>query len=392
MSISMLDAMKLNTFQNFRLIAGHRGLEKRIESVGILDYEFAEKNGEQLYEGQFLKNEFVITSLLFAKDNPSLVLTALQSLVEDGISGLAIKNIYFKDLSEEVIEYANKHSLPIFIFDNRVYFENIITEISDRIKFVDDYNLLETKISILLKKNISKELVRELALEINDSFKNHLYVIYCKEKRYLGDDRLIALASSFRYNKMINKNTSILKYRDGILIIHTFEQMKNFKSNVKGFLEARGFKASDYNIGISRLHDQLGELSKAIHECLFASKANEISTDNPSFYDDIGILKALLPVAEDESIKSYYRDILEPINEYDKSYNGLMFRTAMSYIENDGVMKKTADALFIHENTIRYRINKLKEILGMENSEGNFYEQLSIAMKLHKIYEKGTLE
>lgn len=63
-----------------------------------------------------------------------------------------------------------------------------------------------------------------------------------------------------------------------------------------------------------------------------------------------------------------------------------MFHTAVKYIENDGIKKTTADSLFIHENTVRYRINKIKEILGMKDLEGSFYEQLSAAIKLYKVY------
>jgi DNA-binding PucR family transcriptional regulator len=41
--------------------------------------------------------------------------------------------------------------------------------------------------------------------------------------------------------------------------------------------------------------------------------------------------------------------------------------------------------MFQHGNTIRYRINKIKEILEMENLEGSFNEQLSIAIKIYKV-------
>nr|WP_243157966.1 helix-turn-helix domain-containing protein [Aminipila terrae] len=58
----------------------------------------------------------------------------------------------------------------------------------------------------------------------------------------------------------------------------------------------------------------------------------------------------------------------------------------MKFVENDGNYIKTAEALYLHKNTIRYRINKIKELHHMENSELNFYEQLSIAIKLYKIY------
>lgn len=54
-----------------------------------------------------------------------------------------------------------------------------------------------------------------------------------------------------------------------------------------------------------------------------------------------------------------------------------MFNTALKYIESDSVIKVTVDAFFIHENTVHYRINKIKEIFHMKDQEGEFYEHLS---------------
>jgi hypothetical protein len=43
MSITVLEATKLASFKNFRLITGHRGLDNIIETVGILDYDFTQR-------------------------------------------------------------------------------------------------------------------------------------------------------------------------------------------------------------------------------------------------------------------------------------------------------------------------------------------------------------
>ena len=41
----------------------------------------------------------------------------------------------------------------------------------------------------------------------------------------------------------------------------------------------------------------------------------------------------------------------------------------------------------LHSNTVRYRINKVKEILNIDKSEFGFYEELSIGIKLYMIYQ-----
>lgn len=389
MSITVFEAMKLDTFKNFKLVAGYRGLENRINIAGILDYEFDTEKEEQFYKGQFLKDQFVISSLLFAKNNSDRILIALKYLVEDGVSGLAIKNIYYDNLPQEVMDFANDNAFPIFIFDNSVFFEDIITEIMDRVRFALNYELIESKIGFIIKKNISKATIKELSLEINNYFKGCFFVIYLKEKKYLGDDRLISVLDRFKFNRNIKNDTSILKYKGGILIISTYERLEesNLKDTFYNFINLTGLNRSDYFIGVSNRHLTLEEMDKGINESIYAAEVSGIAMETLHFYKDIGIYKILLPYTQDPWLLDFYDEIILPIKKYDERYHTEMFHTAVKYIENDGVIKLTANALFIHENTVRYRINKIKEILDMRDQEGSFYEQLSAAIKLYKIYE-----
>ena len=57
----------------------------------------------------------------------------------------------------------------------------------------------------------------------------------------------------------------------------------------------------------------------------------------------------------------------------------------LAFTENNMDYKKTSKALFVHENTIRYRINKLKEMIPYGKSEIDFYETISVVSKIHKM-------
>ncbi len=220
MAITVIEATKLDTFKNFKLISGISGLNNQVEKVGILDWEFFSRS-----EWLFNKGEFVLTSLLFAKDNPNFILEAVKELVKDGTSGLAIKNIYYNELPVEVVDYSNKNSFPIFIFDNSVYFEDIITEVMDKIRFSENHEVLESKIDILIKKSLNKATVKEIALEINSSFKKSFFALYCKSKRYIDSDSIITLLDSLKRRKKIDLHSTALKYRNGILIIFTEDKI-----------------------------------------------------------------------------------------------------------------------------------------------------------------------
>jgi hypothetical protein len=383
MAITVIEATKLDTFKNFKLISGISGLNNPVEKVGILDWEFFSRS-----EWLFNKGEFVLTSLLFAKDNPDFILEAVKELIKDGASGLAIKNIYYNELPVEVVDYSNKNSFPIFIFDNSVYFEDIITEVMDKIRFSENHEVLESKIDILIKKSLNKATVKELALEINSSFKESFFAIYCKSKRYIDSDSIISMLDSLKRRKKIDLHSTALKYRNGILIIFTEDkiQEKNFKSNVDYLISCVAIDVSEYYIGVSSLHSSLVELDQGIKESLFAQKTGEVSNETFNYFNDTGIYSILMPFVDEPWVHRFYNRIIQPIKSYDEKYNTELFDTAIKYIENDGKIIETANAFFLHKNTIRYRIGKIKELLNMEDCEGSFYEQLSIAVKLYKIY------
>lgn len=90
-----------------------------------------------------------------------------------------------------------------------------------------------------------------------------------------------------------------------------------------------------------------------------------------------------MPFIDNDWIQEYSERILRPLIDYDTKYHTQILETAIAYIEKDQSIKRTAEALYQHDNTIRYRIKKMKEILDMTHLEGSFNEQLSIAVKIY---------
>lgn len=388
MSLTVLEATKLDTFNSFRLVAGHRGLDKIVEKVGILDWEFIKKIEEGPENiSDFIEGEFVLSSLLFAKDKPELIIEAVKYLAESHVSGLAIKNIYYTELPDEVISYANEKSLPVFIF-HTAYFEDIITETMDKIRSINNSNLLESKVDLLINKNLNKTVIRDIALELNSSFKELFIVVYAKGKKQISENNILNQVELIRKDRTFKQNDTIIKYHDGLLFIATFESLEPslFTSKTKSLLRSLRIDSEEYFIGISNIHSSLGELGMGINESLFAERSGEMFKNQLNYFKDIGIFSVLIPLSRDKWVRNFYEQIINPIKSYDEKYNTELFHTGLKFVENDGNYIKTAEALYLHKNTIRYRINKIKELHHMENSELNFYEQLSIAIKLYKIY------
>lgn len=120
-------------------------------------------------------------------------------------------------------------------------------------------------------------------------------------------------------------------------------------------------------------------------EAMTASELKAGCDQDVVSYKDLGSYKFLLPLKDKPELLEFHDEIILPIVEYDNKYKQDLLKTAMCFIDNDGDFSKTAKKMFLHENSIRYRINKIMEILNLRNKDLMFCEQLSIAVKLHRI-------
>jgi len=380
MSISIFDATKLKTFQNFKLISGVSGLDRMIHKVGILDWEFFHR-----IPGHFVTGEFVLTSLLFAKDHPEYIYEAIKDLINDGVSGLAVKNIYYDELPKEVVQLSNEIGFPIFIFDNSAYFEDIITEVMDRIRLVNHYELIEAKIEILLNKPLDRSTVKELALELNPRFKEQCYAVFFTKRQYHTEIELNLLVNTIKQHPLLEKESLAVRFRNGVMMIFSGEHIA-FNAHILKTLSRFELDSGHYHIGVSNLYQQISEIDKLLKECLMAHRIACIEGENVKHFDEVGVYSLLLPYHDDFWMRRFHQAIIQPLKVYDQASHSDLYDTAIAYVEADGDIRMTAQSLFIHQNTVRYRLSKIKEILNFHEGDVPLFAQLSIAVKLDRLY------
>lgn len=383
MFITINEALELECFKNFRVIAGEQGLNNRIKKVGILDYEIKE-----LIEKNFEEGEFALSTLLNIKDNIEDLYEIVEALISVGVSGLAIKPIYFEHIPSDVIELANKNTFPIMMFRN-TYFEDIITDVMVAIKEKKESKALGLKIDNILYSDLNKMMIKKIAYEINGNFREKNVIVFCKRKN-CNESMKEVPSPRLEYDKTLNKFNKIIPYQDGYLIINTFENV-DF-DEVSGIilrrLEVLGFKRQQYIIGISSLHERLDEINDSIKESMYAFKHSMTYDQEVSFFSNIGINKILLPLIDNPWVQKYYDEMIIPLLTYDTRNDTELLKTAISYVKNNGDVKETAKELFQHSNTIRYRVDRISKVLSKKCDIKHFYEELAVAIRIHNIMDR----
>lgn len=382
MSITVREAIELKSLRNFKLLAGEHGLDRDIIKIGILDYE-----KDEYVEKNFDEGEFIISSLLVVKDNPEELEALVKKMISIGIAGLAIKNIYFKEVPQNIIDLCNKEEFPIFVYGD-VYYEEVMIDVLEALRLSRERDALSERVEAILYHNLKNRAIEKVAYEMNRSFMDKNIVAYCIPKVKKEDMKGFWYKTEKDY-----PGSKIIPFNGGYIFISTFDKIDPLEAEevVERRIRNSGVDRSKYYIGIGTLHRELGELNYSIREAVYAARFSRIYNNNISKFGGLGANKLILPILDDPWVKRYYEDIILPIMRYDEKNDTQLLETAKIYIEKNGDIKATAEQIFQHGNTVRYRIDRIYKLLEKTNSPINYYEDLAMAIRIYSLLKQGTL-
>lgn len=382
MGFLLKDALELEILSRFRVVAGRNGLKRQVNKVGILDHE----SGQTITE-TFVAGEFTLASLLAVKDDVEALYPLVEKLIEADTACLAVKTVYFEALPKSVIELADRHDYPIFLFDV-TYFEDIIMGINAAVRERQEMDRMAMKIEYILNNDVTGFQVRNMAYEMNRRFHDRHMAFYLEQGS--GDPIKASLKETLEDLFKNHFELQLVRLREGLLGILSGSALDEAAFNTCYMQLQTLFEETldEHRLGISRLHDQIETLKETLQEALYAVEYARLNQLDNALYRDLGIERILLPLRQEPHLMHFYDQLIKPILDYDREHGTDLLLTAEVYIENQGDFKRTASALYQHGNTIRYRMDKIKKIIARQTKTSYTYEELAVAVKLHRIYSR----
>ncbi|MEG2869722.1 MAG: helix-turn-helix domain-containing protein [Terrisporobacter sp.] len=274
-------------------------------------------------------------------------------------------------------------NLPIVTIDYTTSYGDIMNSIMSLILEKQKFTILEMKISALLDNNLSLSDIHATLNYINYYFSKYVTAIYCTSDNfdYKFDTNLINLISKSKF-------TSCIPFKKGLLILITYNNIdkSELQKTIEFYTNLLEINVNDYIIGVSDNFIPITSCKNAINQALLSCKFNTVTNKSIIHYTSLGIYSLIINFKDFDELKELYYSIISPIKNYDKENNAYLLETLISFINNDGDFKKVSKELFQHENTVRYRILKIRSLLNLEKSHIEFFEKISIGVKLHKIY------
>ncbi len=104
-------------------------------------------------------------------------------------------------------------------------------------------------------------------------------------------------------------------------------------------------------------------------------------------FDATGAYRLLLPAMSEDpaELQRFYAETVEPLVAYDEQYATDLVQTLETFLDCDGNVAQTAARLFTHRHTIRYRLERVRDLCGLDVSSTDGRESLGLGLKAMRV-------
>lgn len=300
----------------------------------------------------------------------------------------------------------NDYELIVHELDKEIDSEDFMV-LENAVKFLQMELLKKYSISQNIfqqKNNILGDLITDRIYdkkdidEILESFELHKYnnyqiiiiKLYQKDRnapfnKHFMSPLLMQIRNRF---KLAFNSMAFLERSDRIVLIFNFNEnnndstIKTIEKIMESLSDNNLFKDYYYKISISNIVRRY-DLPKANKEALDTQKVlNLFHHSNKIFhYEDLGIYKIFL---ETDNLINVERFMSPKIIEFRKKYPQL-FETLEVFLNSNQSYLCTAEKLFLHPKTVRYRIDKIKDLLNLDFNDQEEILQIQVSSRLFKL-------
>jgi sugar diacid utilization regulator len=154
---------------------------------------------------------------------------------------------------------------------------------------------------------------------------------------------------------------------------------RELRSSLHGFTFA---------VGHSRVAADPVDLYRAGNEALLAANVAEAGPeDSVLAFEETGAYRLLLPAMSEDpaELERFFAETVEPLVQYDEQYETDLVQTLETFLDADANVAGTASRLFTHRHTIRYRLERVRDLTGLDVSSTDGREKLGLGLKAMRV-------
>ena len=228
-----------------------------------------------------------------------------------------------------------------------------------------------------IKKNVQSKYTKEQLHEVD--------VIEGELKHLLPDALIYRNMDQIVMIQQVDSDQTELEYQ---------KEMEEIEEVIQQSILYRK-KDTDFQIGIGKSVEGYQRLKESYHEASRAIKYIDIirlvtGDKNKSVvhYSNLGFFQIFGEIDDVTELERYIPETLKKLYLYDDEHKGELITTLQMYLRNNQSIKKTADAMFVHYRTISYRLEKIKQISGINFDDANEVLAVSNGLIIYKMLKE----
>lgn len=408
MSITVRDCLSLPSLSSGKVVAGERGLDSIVTSVSVLEFDDYEDNF-------YIPNEIIITSFYCAKNNVDEQCKIIRHCKNNGDVALILfySDVILKGIDNKLIQTADENNFPIIVLkgnDMGLVYSDVIADImeaiiTDRqlgkdleIKFKDGYSWEKNIITYVLDSGFDEKDKFAKKIAPSASEFNSMLIISTKHNSSVFTLEQCAIVKKY-LNKVGISHIADVKDGDIIIILRNMKFHHDVTNTINNFIDKSWLNEHIENIYkifettcdiVIFLFENITDIEDYGHDYRLMSKVKrDLFTIFPQ-------KKLILPSHLRFSLecKDLYHNktsrtsILEPLMS--NSHNEIIETLATFMLDANFEVKRAAEIMYVHRNTILYRIKKASIILNEDISSWPFCHELYSAIAVWRL-ENGYL-
>ncbi|MDK2968420.1 helix-turn-helix domain-containing protein [Lacrimispora sp.] len=245
------------------------------------------------------------------------------------------------------------------------------------------YNWLANRfISDLIQGSLTEpELIADRAKRLKWRLPDSKYLIVIQYNHY---SETFGLISFIRESELFKSSGGELTFHDNNLIFITGCKQSQYITNQDIEPLSHYLKQMHMIAGVSQFFDEIMEIPVAYQQSLAAIRLGKKDDSVlPVYrYEDYGIYDMLEQIKEQKNLIRYCHPDILKLKEYDRNHKTDYLKSLYTYIVNMGNLAASADELYIHRNTMNYRLAKIQELISVDLYNRDCYMALYFSYKI----------
>ena len=364
MGFTLADALNQSQEQyHLKLLAGQEGCSNAISWVHMIE-------DTTIIQQLWGKELVVTTGHGFQSDEELFML--IKYLIKYNSVGLII-NIgkYIFEIPSAIIDYCNEQEFPLLTIPWEVHLADLIKDFCMRCLYSEkeDRELSKLFQEILTNNQIVEEARPQLmsAFDVDGNFQVVLISVEGSDNFNAIERRKIAFQIELCFEK-IDSSYAFFWY-DGYFVLI----VNNLKADELKVIIDKMHKRAKKRIDDKRVYLGIGSQMKDLGQVYLSYKRAKAAIlmamqfELPIvFFEDMGVYQILFSIEDKQILIEMYHRLLQPLIDYDQKHHGELEKTLFYYLIYGESQITMAKNLYMHRNTINYRMNKIKELLNCQ--------------------------